>query len=90
MARLWQEASGGPTPARKQAPLEDHAGSVERVRSGDVARTLDQTLTAVGPIRDRLVRKGLLHSPQHGVIAFSVPGFADYVPILRRSEIDDL
>lgn len=88
MARLWQENAGQTAPRRGPVPLEDYAGSVERVRSGDVARALDQPLTAVGPIRDRLIRKGLLHSPQHGVIAFSVPGFAYYV--LRRGESEEL
>jgi len=70
-----------------QRALEDFAGSVERVRSGEVARELEQALTTVGPIRDRLIRKGIIHSPQHGVIAFSVPGFADYV--LRRAELEE-
>ncbi|MGH9294088.1 MAG: ATP-binding protein [Acidimicrobiales bacterium] len=88
MARLWQESSGQSASARRRRPLEEAAGSVERVRSGDVARALDQPLTAVGPIRDRLIRKGLIHAPQHGVIAFSVPGFADYV--LRRVDTEEL
>lgn len=45
-------------------------------------------MPAVGPIRDRLIRKGPIHSPQHGAIAFSVPGFADYM--LHRAEADDV
>jgi hypothetical protein len=88
MARLWEQSLGQRAPRDSPIPLEDYAGSVERVRSGDVARSLDQPPTAVGPIRDRLIRKGLLHAPQHGVIAFSVPGFADYV--LRRGESEEL
>ena len=84
MASLWRlQARSSVTSDRR---LEDFAGSVERVRSGEVARELGQSLTAVGPVRDRLIRKGILHSPQHGVIAFSVPGFADYV--LRRAEAE--
>ena len=89
MARVWSRQAGD---AEQRAittrTLEDFAGSAERVRSGEVARELEQPLTAVGPIRDRLIRKGILHSPQHGVIAFSVPGFADYV--LRRAEAEEL
>lgn len=87
MARVWRRQTGLEAPSAVRT-AEDFAGSVERVRSGEVARELEQSLTAVGPIRDRLIRKGLLHSPQHGVIAFSVPGFADYV--LRRAEADEL
>jgi hypothetical protein len=88
MARVWRrQPRGGGEQVPAHRALEDFAGSVERVRSGEVARELEQALTAVGPIRDRLIRKGILHSPQHGVIAFSVPGFADYV--LRRAELEE-
>jgi len=86
MANLWRLQAGSSVTSDRR--LEDFAGSVERVRSGEVARELGQSLTAVGPVRDRLIRKGILHSPQHGVIAFSVPGFADYV--LRRAEAEEL
>jgi hypothetical protein len=88
MARVWRRQTGDTgEPVTARRALEDFAGSIERVRSGEVARELEQPLTAVGPIRDRLIRKGILHSPQHGVIAFSVPGFADYV--LRRAELEE-
>jgi len=88
MARVWRRQTGrAGQPVTAQRALEDFAGSVERVRSGEVARELEQALTTVGPIRDRLIRKGIIHSPQHGVIAFSVPGFADYV--LRRAELEE-
>jgi hypothetical protein len=51
----------------------------DRVRSGDVARTLDRGLSAVSPTRDALIRKGLIHAPDHGLVAFSIPGFRQYL-----------
>ena len=50
-----------------------------RVRSGDVVRELGKTHPEASPVRDRLIRKGVIHAPEDGVLAFSVPGFADYV-----------
>ncbi len=56
----------------------------DRVRSGDVARKLDRELSAVSPTRDALIRKGLVHAPDHGVLAFSIPGFREY--LVSRSD----
>ena len=54
-----------------------------RVGSGPVADVLGATQGALGPVRDRIIRKGIIHSPTYGVLEFSVPGFSDYVR--RRS-----
>ena len=54
-----------------------------RVRSGAIAVALGRTLTDLSPVRDRLIRKGVLHAPESGVLEFSIPGFHEYV--LRRS-----
>ena len=51
----------------------------DRVRSGDVARALNRELSAVSPTRDALIRKGVIHAPDHGLLAFSIPGFRQYV-----------
>jgi hypothetical protein len=51
----------------------------DRVRSREVARALNRELSAVSPTRDALIRKGLIHAPDHGVVAFSIPGFRQYV-----------
>jgi hypothetical protein len=50
-----------------------------RVASGDVARRLGKTAQGASAIRDRLVAKGIVYSPAHNVLEFSVPGFAGYV-----------
>jgi hypothetical protein len=59
---------------------------VNRVRSGDVARVLNRELSAVSPTRDALIRKGIVHAPGHGRLAFSIPGFQHYVSERRSDE----
>jgi ribosomal protein S16 len=57
----------------------------DRVRSGGVARVLNRELSAVSPTRDALIRKGIVHAPEHGLLAFSIPGFQQYI-VRRRSD----
>jgi hypothetical protein len=47
--------------------------------SGDVAARLGVKITSLGPNRANLMAKGLIYSPQHGQIAYTVPGMAAYV-----------
>ena len=44
-------------------------------RSGEVAERLRVKLTTLGPVRARLIAKGMIYSPQHGDMAFTVPMF---------------
>lgn len=44
-------------------------------RSGDIAAALNMDVTAAGPLRTGLTRKGMIYSPEHGVTAFTVPMF---------------
>ncbi len=44
-------------------------------RSGDIAHRLGREVTQLAPIRNSLIRKGMLHSPAHGDTAFTVPMF---------------
>jgi hypothetical protein len=46
-----------------------------------VARALGESLSELGPVRERLIQKGVIHAPTHGALAFSVQGFRDH---LRR------
>jgi hypothetical protein len=57
------------------------------IESGRIAKSLDKPMTAVAPVRDSIIRKGIIHSPVRGLLAFSVPGFADYV---TRHFLDNL
>ena len=48
-------------------------------RSGDIAALLKSTSRKVAPLRDRLIKKGMIFSPSHGDTAFSVPLFDEYL-----------
>ncbi len=47
--------------------------------SGDVARRLGRKMSALGPVRAELIAKGLIYSPEHGRLAFTVPGMAAFI-----------
>lgn len=51
-------------------------------KSSDVSSSLGKSVTATGPVRDGLIKKGMIYSPQHGLISFTVPLFDEY---LRRT-----
>jgi len=48
-------------------------------RSGDVADLIGKTTGQLGPVRDSLIRKGMIYSPAHGDIAFTVPLFDQFM-----------
>lgn len=48
-------------------------------RSGDVADALGETAQALGPRRAQIIAKGMIYSPSHGDIAFTVPMFNSYL-----------
>lgn len=48
-------------------------------RSADVAELLNEKLTALGPRRGKIIEKGMIYSPAHGDIAFTVPMFDEYL-----------
>jgi hypothetical protein len=48
-------------------------------RSGDIADQLEKKVTAVAPIRNALIAKGMLYSPAHGDTAFTVPLFDGFM-----------
>jgi hypothetical protein len=48
-------------------------------RSGDIATELMVDVRAVGPLRNGLIRKGMIYSPQHGDTAFTVPMFDTFM-----------
>jgi hypothetical protein len=53
-------------------------------QSGAVAERLGRKVTALGPVRASLIGKGLVYAPEHGIVAFTVPGMAAFV--LRQPE----
>jgi hypothetical protein len=44
-------------------------------RTGDIADALQVKVTSLGPVRAQLIRKGMVYSPAHGDMAFTVPLF---------------
>ena len=48
-------------------------------RSGAVADVLGRKVTSLGPVRAKLIRKGMIYSPAHGELAFTVPLFNDFM-----------
>jgi hypothetical protein len=48
-------------------------------RSGDIAGALKIELRSAGPLRDSLIKKGMIYSEQHGRNAFTVPMFDDFM-----------
>ncbi len=48
-------------------------------RSGQVAAALGIAVTSAGPRRTDLITKGMIWSPSHGVTAFTVPMFDQYM-----------
>ncbi|MDZ7802091.1 MAG: hypothetical protein U5K81_15035 [Trueperaceae bacterium] len=44
-------------------------------RTGEVAEALGRKTTAISTIRKNLIDKGMIYSPSHGEMAFTVPLF---------------
>ncbi len=74
-ANRWERA----TPAERdymRAMAEDGDAPSQ---SGDVARRLGKRSQSVGPTRAKLIQKGLVYAPGHGLIAFTVPGMDTFI-----------
>ncbi len=48
-------------------------------RSGDIADRLGVKVQSVAPIRNGLIKKGMIYSPAHGDTAFTVPLFGEFM-----------
>jgi len=48
-------------------------------RSGDIANKLGKAVEQVAPLRAQLINKGMIYSPAHGDIAFTVPLFEEFL-----------
>lgn len=48
-------------------------------RSADVASALGRAATSLGPVRDSLIKKGMIYSPEYSQIAFTVPLFDEFM-----------
>lgn len=48
-------------------------------RTGDIADALGVKISSLGPVRAKLIKKGMIYSPAHGDIAFTVPLFGEFM-----------
>jgi hypothetical protein len=67
------------TPSEKRylrAMAELGAGAC---RTGDIADELHVKVTSLGPVRAKLIKKGMVYSPAHGDVAFTVPLFDEFM-----------
>jgi hypothetical protein len=47
--------------------------------SSEVATRMSRKLASLGPSRASLIAKGLIYAPEHGIVAFTVPGMAAFI-----------
>ena len=48
-------------------------------RTGDIAEALQVKIDRLGPVRAKLIKKGMIYSPAHGDLAFTVPLFDEFM-----------
>jgi hypothetical protein len=48
-------------------------------RSSDIADALRMTANSLGPVRSKLIKKGMIYSPAYGDLAFTVPLFDQFM-----------
>jgi hypothetical protein len=48
-------------------------------RPGDIADTLGLKVASISPVRAQLIRKGMVYSPAHGDMDFTVPLFDEFM-----------
>ena len=48
-------------------------------RTGDIADLMEVKITGLGPTRANLIKKGMVFSPSHGDMAFTVPFFDEFM-----------
>ncbi|MHB8463002.1 MAG: AAA family ATPase, partial [Vulcanimicrobiaceae bacterium] len=56
-------------------------------RSGDVAALLGVKVESLGPVRNAVMKKGMIYSPQHGDTAFTVPLFDTFMKRMQPFEL---
>ncbi|MFF9565636.1 ATP-binding protein [Leifsonia sp. NPDC014704] len=71
----WDRATRGEQDYLRAMAEDGDEGS----QSGEVAARLGRSGASLGPVRANLINKGLVYAPEHGVVAFTVPGMAAFV-----------
>lgn len=71
----WERA----TPAQRNYLSAMSADGDGPSSTGEIAMRLDKKQASLGPIRAGLIFKGLVYAPEHGLVAFTVPGMANFI-----------
>ena len=72
----WERATESDRKLLEAMALDD--GDPSKI--GDVVKRMKKrSQSDIGPARASLISKGITYSPEHGMLAFTVPGMADYV-----------
>lgn len=76
---FFQARIGRTTDAERAYLVAMASFGIGPYNSGEVAAAMGKRTTQVGPHRDALIKRGLCYSPRHGVIAFTVPMFDQFI-----------
>ena len=68
---------GDPAERRYMAAMADLGDGPQR--TGDVAKRLGSGVSSISVHRDALIKKGLIFSPDHGEVDFTVPHFSSFM-----------
>lgn len=71
----WDRATRAEQTYLRAMATDGDAGSA----SGEIAGRLGRPAQSFGPVRANLIAKGLIYAPEHGIVAFTVPGMADFI-----------
>jgi hypothetical protein len=71
----WDRATASEKEYLRAMAVDGDAGS----SSGAVAARLGKKINALDPTRANLISKGLIYSPDHGIVAYTVPAMAAFV-----------
>ncbi|MEO8930894.1 MAG: ATP-binding protein [Lacisediminihabitans sp.] len=71
----WDRANKSEKKYLRAMSIDGDTGSA----SGNVATRLGLRPKSLGPTRANLIAKGLIYAAEHGAVAFTVPGMADFI-----------
>lgn len=71
----WDRATPAEQSYLRAMAIDGDEGS----SSSEVATRLSRKPASLGPTRASLIAKGLIYAPEHGIVAFTVPGMAAFI-----------
>ena len=71
----WHRATRAEQRYLRAMSSDGDAGS----STGEVATRLGRGTNSLGHARAKLISQGLIYAPEHGIVAFTGPGMADFI-----------